>query len=386
MIKNENIICFSNDWDADPLSKHHIMKRFAQHNRVLWINSIGLRQPKINAQDAQKVVTKLKAFVRKVKRVENDLWVYSPLVIPFHANPIVQRLNRKILTLQIRACQSRLGMRKPIFWTFMPNAVHCRGAFDEKFCLYYITDDFGEFEGYPTRAIRTMEKKLIASSDLVIASAKRLEEKNARYGKPIEVISHGVDLSHFSQILTSNNLEIPKDIASIRKPILGFFGEINHWIDIPLLTEAAEQKPEWSFVIIGRVAAEAGDISSFSQLPNVHFLGQKPFDILPAYCKKFDIGIVIKKINELTLSMNSLKLKEYLAAGLPVITTPLPEALPYSDVVKTAKTTDEFISAVQDILDGNVPNSQELSDRVKDETWDAKCEIISALIEQKLNN
>ena len=385
MIKGRNIVCFSNDWNQDPLSKHHIMSRLSKNNRILWVNSIGLRTPTATIKDASRLIAKLKSFFRGAEKINDNFHVISPLVIPFHGVPLVKHINRLLLRLQVRGFLRRFTMERPIFWTFLPNTAGMVGFFRERLSLYYITDDFTKFKGHPSAAIERMENELIDKCDCVIASAGGLARKKQRGGKTIHVVRHGVDHAHFAKALSMESTMVPPDIRNIPRPILGFYGEINSWIDLPMIAEAAEKRPAWSFVLIGRIAVEAGDIGFLDKIPNIHLLGQKEYGTLPAYCAAFDAALIPKKINDLTICMNPLKLREYLAAGVPVISAPLPEVKPYADVVKFAVTADELIAAFEEI--SRTPEKEiarALSKRVESEGWDARVEEISAIIEKEL--
>ena len=152
-----------------------------------------------------------------------------------------------------------------------------------------------------------------------------------------------------------------------------------------MLRRAAELRPDWSFVLVGRVAVEVGDISYLAGLKNVHLTGQKKFDQLPAYCAAFDVGLIPMKMNDLTVCVNPLKLKEYLAAGLPVVSARLPEVQTYQDVVEFAGTAGELVAAVEKLLAKDRSSLKyELSRRVAGESWDAKVVEISKLIQTAL--
>jgi glycosyltransferase involved in cell wall biosynthesis len=387
MLQNHNIICFSNDWNQAPLSKHHIMSRLAKHNRILWINSIGMRRPTVSRQDIAKMGFKLKSFFKSLQQVQDNLYVMTPLVIPFHGSKTASKINRLLLSAQVRYYQKKLNLNNPILWSFLPNTVDVVGAFEENLSIYYITDDFTQFTGYPVKAIADMEARLIDKSDVVIASAKRLVEKKSRNGKKIELVSHGVNHQHFAKALTMTSNDWPSDIKKIKHPIIGFYGEINDWLDLKMLVQAANKRPDWSFVLLGRIAVEVGDIGDIVNLPNIYYLGQKDFKELPGYCAAFNVALIPMKLNELTLNVNPLKLREYLAAGVPVVSAPLPEVLPYGDVVKFAKTADEMIAAAEDwIKQDRGKLAPVLSRRVADESWDAKVEEISKIIERALRN
>lgn len=386
MLEGHDIICFSNDWHQDPLSKHHIMSRLAKKNRVLWINSIGMRKPTLTAKDISKGYTKLKSFFsNRLEKINDNLYVMSPLVLPFHGNRAANFINRHILIWQARHYQHKLGIEKPILWTFLPNAVDVFGHMGEKLSLYYITDDFSKFTGHPSKTIARMEKDLLVKADVLIASSRHLADIK-RQGKKIQFVSHGVNCQRFNQALNFEPNDYPADIKEISKPIIGFFGELNDWLNLKMLKQAAVLRPNWSFVLVGRVAVEVGDISYLSNLKNVHLLGQKKHDELPAYCAAFDVGLIPMKLNDLTVCVNPLKLREYLAAGLPVVSARLPEVEPYRDVVEFADDAEELVAAVERQLakDRTVLKHQ-LSQRVAGETWDAKVEEISEIIQKALN-
>src|SRR5450759_2845251 len=112
MISGRDIICFGNDWDGDPLSKKHIMQRLARQNRVLWVNSLGNRDPKPSLHDLKRMTRKLRQFASGFKQVEDRIFVLSPLVVPFHGNPAARRINRSLLTWHVRLITDRLGFTK----------------------------------------------------------------------------------------------------------------------------------------------------------------------------------------------------------------------------------------------------------------------------------
>jgi len=307
------------------------------------------------------------------------------LAIPFHGSKLAGEINRTLILAQVSYYQKKLNLENPILWSFLPNVASLFGCVGEKLSLYYITDDFTQFSGYPGNAIDMMETFLIEKCDVVIASAKRLAERKSRDGKDIIVVRHGVDHKHFAQALSLSPEDWPADIKDIKRPIVGFYGEINHWLDLNMLAEAARKKPGWSFVLLGRIAVEVGDVRFLTQLPNVHYLGQKKFEELPAYCAAFDVALIPMKINELTLNVNPLKLREYLAAGVPVVSSPLPEVLAYGDGVKFATTSEEHVKAVEEILRQDRKRlAPILSQRVANDSWDAKVEEISKIIENRL--
>ncbi|MDI6740461.1 MAG: glycosyltransferase [Candidatus Edwardsbacteria bacterium] len=386
MLQPADIICFSSDWGQDPLSKHHIVKILATRNRVLWVNSIGMRRPSATRQDALRALSKLgRFFARRTQTVAPGITVLNPLVAPIHGNPVIDRFNAWWLSRQVKKAASKLGFQQPMLLSFLPNMVGVCGRLGEILVVYYITDDFTKFTGHPSAAIGRMEGELISRADLVVASAKELAALKSRFGKPVALIPHGVDHAHFAAALMMRPGQFPDDVKNIKHPVIGFYGEINDWIDTDMLASLARLRPDWSLVLLGRIAAEAGNLGHLLKLPNVRWLGQKRYQELPAYCAAFDVALIPMKLNDLTRSVNPLKLREYLAAGVPVVSAPLPEALPYGDVVKFAVTAEEYTLAIEDLLklDRRVL-APRLSQRVAGESWEARVEEISGLIGEAL--
>ncbi|HBE74139.1 MAG TPA: glycosyltransferase family 1 protein [candidate division Zixibacteria bacterium] len=385
MLQGHDIVCFSNDWRQARVDRHHIMEILARHNRILWINSIGLRRPMASRSDLGKAFRKLAWFLRGMERVRENIWVVSPLALPFHGHRTADRINRALLVLQLRLHMRRLGFRRPILWTFLPNVAGVVGRLGEKLSLYSLTDDFPEFTGVDREGIARQERELMERCDLTVASAQRLAEKKRLPGKNIPVVPHGVQFSHFARALSMGRKDWPADIRDVPHPIVGFFGEISDWIDTAAMAGIARARPDWSLVLLGRLAPEAGEMDGLLGLPNVHWLGQKDFQTLPAYCAAFDAALIPMKVNELTLSVNPLKLREYLAAGVPVVSAPLPEVKQYSDAIRLASTVEEYVREIGSLLKlDRRALSPRLSARVAGEGWEARVEELSGLIEGRL--
>ena len=379
MIHGQDIICFCNDWDADPLSKKHIMKRLAADNRVLWINSMGNRRPTASARDFQRILKKLRDFARGCKSVEHNIHVFTPLALPFHGNALARWFNRAWMKLQITWACERLDFRDPIVYTFVPWSADIAGHLGEKMVIYHITDEFTEFSGTNKAAILEMEQRLIDKSDAVIVSAERLGEKAWSRGKESFLITHGVDVTHFRNACDPLT-RIPTDIAMLGKPIVGFIGLIEDWVDLRLIRSLALARPAWSFVLIGKLVASDAVLRD---LPNVHLLGRKEYQELPGYCKAFDVAVLPFVINELTLAANPLKLREYLAAGLPVVASAIPEAERLDGLLSIARSDAEFLQKIEESLAGGFSSADRLriSESMDTETWDRKVEDISRIIE-----
>src|SRR6185436_1815636 len=205
----------------------------------------------------------------------------------------------------------------------------------------------------------------------------RLRDERLPLNPRTHFVTHGVDVEHFGRALDPAT-PIPEELRHLPRPIVGFFGLMAEWVDVGLIRAMADRHPDWSIVLLGRVAT---DVSSLAGRPNVRFLGRKPYAALPAYCRGFDAGIVPFRMSDLTVRANPLKLREYLAAGLPVASTPLPEVLRYDALVETGATDHEFIAAVERALARRSPAAvRQRVDAMRAESWEARVEEIAELL------
>ncbi|MBN1348688.1 hypothetical protein JXJ21_04700, partial [candidate division KSB1 bacterium] len=139
MIEGQDILYFSaDDWDCGiTTSQTHIATTLAEKNRILYINSIGLRKPTVSATDVGRAYKKLKKFFQGIQKVRENIWVFTPIVIPFHQSKIFQKINKLLMVLYINLYRRKLKMKQPIFWTFLPNLVDLIGKFNESKVIYY---------------------------------------------------------------------------------------------------------------------------------------------------------------------------------------------------------------------------------------------------------
>src|SRR5712692_8673589 len=218
MIEGKDIICFSNDWDSDPLSKKHIMLRLAKRNRVLWINSIGNRRPTASVGDLKRVIKKLMDFSRGHKKIDDGIHVYSPIAVPFFSSAAARWINRKALQWGVRRVCRRLGFRSPITWTFVPASADVAGSLGEHALVYHCVDEFSEFTGTDKAAILEMERRLLEKSDCVIVSSDRLYATKHVHNPNTFLVTHGVDVAHFRKACDAA-LAIPAEMAALKRPV-----------------------------------------------------------------------------------------------------------------------------------------------------------------------
>ena len=215
--------------------------------------------------------------------------------------------------------------------------------------------------------------------DILVATAEKLMQVD-KEPEAVKFLPHGVDYDHFSAPLLK---ETP--VAYLNEfigPRIGFFGLLNSWLDFNFINDIAVQNPEWSIIIIGPSQLSESDLPS---APNLHYLGPIPYDKLPEYASQFDVGLIPFKINNLTLAVNPLKLMEYFAIGLPVVSTPLPEVMKYKDLVYITSNAKDARVAIKNALNQNNILLREQRQKIAAErSWKAKSEELKSWIETGL--
>jgi hypothetical protein len=372
-LAGRDIVCFSNDWDGDPLSKTHLMRILARDNRVLWVNSLGNRIPRATVGDGLRIARKLRAAARGVVEAERNIHVLSPLYLPAYGSEAVRRANRAVVRLQVLAAMRRLGMRRPISWSFLPSAAAVAGTLDEALVLYHVVDEFAAFSDASAH-VAELERRLLARADLVVASSAPLLEAKRRVNPRTVLVRHGVDFAHFARACEPG--PVPPDLARLPRPVIGFFGLLADWIDLALVRRVADAFPHASVALLGKVVASTAPLDGAR---NVHLLGRKDYAELPAYCRGFHLALTPFKRNAMTIYANPLKAREYVAAGLPAVCTDLPELreVPGCTVVRDGQA---FVDAVGRALASPGGPDPTRSALVRGESWEEKAAELRALV------
>lgn len=369
LLRGRLIVCIASEYEGDPTGKHHIMRELARDNSVLWVDYHGSRRPRLRLHDAFRVARVLGRVLRGARTTAPTMAHFTPLVLPGVRGGWARRFNRAIVSAQVRWRLRRMSLPlgQPVqVWSFAPDAGFLRGAFNEEAFVYYCVDEFRFFEGYDADEIMRREAELLQEADVVFASAAELVAAKSPIRPDIRLIRHGVQFDHFARAWRDSR-STPPDIADLALPRFGFFGLISHWVDVELIAETARLRPDYGFVLIGECQT---DVAPLRHRPNVRLLGRKPYADLPAYCRSFSAGLLPFRVNDLTRSVNPIKLREYLAAGLNVISTPLPEVEHYRPHVRVVSTAHDFAAACDALA--NPPTSADrrrTAQCVADESW-----------------
>lgn len=379
MINNRDFLVLSDDWNGVPSSPKHLFRQIARHNRVFWFNVIN-RAPQLTYGDLGRVATTLRRWCGLARRIQpeangNEIRVggtgccYSvtPFLIPWFKS-VIRQINRASLLRHFRQICRQYQIREPIVVTQWPSTADFVEAVPAALKVYYCVDDWLHYPGFNARDMAVMERKLIGCVDAFVATSRDLEKKGttcpaSRY------LPHGVDFDHFQQAAQAR--EPVRDLQDLPRPIVGFFGCLDQWVDVNLIATLGRQFPDASFVLLGRQNVPLDGLSDCS---NVRYLGMVPYADLPRYAAYFDIGLIPFVRNTLTEAVNPLKVMEYYALGLPVLATRLPELEAIGGPIRLASTAAEFCANLREIIDGRGPDGRTGIEIARQSTWQRRAD------------
>lgn len=388
MLKNENIICISSiDWDFLWQQHQAIMSRLAnQGNRILFIENTGVRSPLL--KDIPRIRKRLSNWLKSTKGFKKalpNLYLYSPIIIPFPYSWIARRINRFLLLRALKRWMKVAEFNNPIIWTFLPTplVLDMVENIPHKLFLYYCTDNFSATSKMARKIVKS-ENKTLSRADLVFVMSKNLLKRCRSYNQNTTSISMGVDITVFEKTLSKESR--PKEIRGIDKTIIGYIGGIRDCIDQQLVAFLAQRLPDFVFVFVGPIQE---DVTGLRKFGNILFIGEKKHQELPDYLRFFDLCIIPYKKNEYTDNVSSAKLNEYLAMGKPVVSSNLKEVSTFSkengDILYIADSYEYFLNLISVAIKDN---NQELIDKrmavAKQNSWDKKIDQMSGLIAQAI--
>ncbi len=368
--KRLEMIVFGEDWGAHPSSTQHIIKRLMPNHDIVWMNSLGLRRPKINVRDFKRVCKKLKNMLHKKKlnnaedTQKNRPHIIHPRAVSWPGNPLASFLNRHLLGKQVENIIKENNFEMPIFWASMPSAIDAIDNYPNHKVVYYCSDDFRALAGVDHEPVEKMEERLAERADLIIVVSKALQNRFPAHKTVL--VEHGVDYELFAE-------DAPRAPDLPDHPwIAGFYGSIHNWLDLGIIVQAAQNCPEWKFVFIGDVHI---NIAPLKTLKNVKFLGSRAHDKLPRYAQHWQASLLPFKDCEQIRACNPLKLKEYLCAGQPVVSTDFPALAPYRKNVHIMRNAEDLIAILNDIkATASAPRRPNVA--MQTQTWDCKAKSV----------
>ncbi len=359
-----NMICLSHlRWDFVYQRPQHLLSRFAREARVFFFE-----EPVFSDEPTS----------LDISRREDNLYVVVPKIS--HADresKNVTEIQREMLDGFIDA----YSVKDFVLWFYTPMALDFAAHLSPSATVFDCMDELSAFKFAPPELVEN-ERRVMEKADVVFTGGQSLyEAKSDRHGN-IHAFPSSIDADHFRQARTIS--EEPTDQGSIPQPRFGFCGVIDERMDIEMLREMADLRPEWQFVMIGPVVKIAEE--DLPRNANIHYLGSKNYNDLPAYIAGWDVAIMPFAMNESTKFISPTKTPEYLAAGKPVVSTPIRDVVrPYGDqgLVHIASTAEEFIAACEIALKDVVSDRLQKTDEfLSYNSWDITFTKMKSLIDE----
>jgi glycosyltransferase involved in cell wall biosynthesis len=371
-LQNLSVIYFGNDWFAENrTSSHHIARQLARRMPLLYVDTPGMRSPTANSRDLRKILRIARKFLAKPQSVAPQLWHLTVPQIPFRGWPFVESLNRALGRWLVRRAARFLRFGRRLSWFAVPHPAAMAGTVGDELVVYYVVDDYAALAQMDASRIQRLDDELTTRADVVFVCSETLLKRKRESNRNVEYSPHGVDFELFSQAQDPAT-EIAEPARGLLQPVIGYFGSIAGQIDLELIAYLAGQRKNWTFLLIGMASV---DVSAVAALPNVHLAGPQPYESLPRWAKAFDVTIVPYRRNRFVLNSNPLKIREYLAAGKPVVSVRAPEIERFGDVILLADSDEDFLHKIEQALESETAEMRQTRmDAVRNSSWQACAE------------
>ncbi len=385
--KRMTFVMFSTaDWAAPYwTNKQHIADRLAKRgHQVLYIESPGIRSPRANTRDLLRIWNRLKRAFIPPKKVDQTLWVYAPLTIPFgHKSRLVRAFNRWLLGSAIHKWLKRnRDGDDVIVWTYHPYIDGIMDGLPVRSTIYHCVDDLAAIPGVDADSFRKAEVTLLERADRVFTTSPYLQSHCAAVAGERSVYERNVaDIEHFSQARHAGT--IPAELAEISGPKLCYTGVLSDYkLDFSLIEQCAVARPGWNWIFIGDEpeGQKSPAVSRLREMPNVYFFGYRSYDTLPSYLRGTDIAVLPNLTTGYMSGVFPMKLYEYMAAGKPIISTGIDALDDIKDQIAVAHDPTEWIYSVEKLLTAP-PEAIGLHDpRLLNFSWEARLDRMLAWI------
>jgi glycosyltransferase involved in cell wall biosynthesis len=368
------LLVLSDDWGRHPTSCQHLVRQLLPRHRVLWVNLIGMRRPGLDVLTLRRGWDKLRQWAGRAQPREAlppRLEVASPVLWPSFRRRSERWLNRRLLLRQLLPLLKRLPAA-PVAITTQATMVALVGRLPVQHWVYYCVDDFAQWPGLDQATLRSMEAQLIARADRLIAAGHALRERLGASGRPVGLVSHGVDLA-----LWRKQVEPLSDLVGLERPLVVFWGLVDRRLDAGFLQRLGAELARGTILLVGPHVDAA---SALARVPRLLRRPAVPYEQLPALASAADVLVMPYADLPVTRAMEPLKLKEYLAAGKPVVARDLPAVRKWRDCLDVAATAAEFSARVLARLAEGLPPAQaQARARLARESWAAKAALFEQL-------
>lgn len=360
--ESKTLVCFSHlRWDFVYQRPQHLISRFAKIMQVIYV---------------EEPVHDTNSIYFTVLRKEEKLWQVVPHIPAEMDSSEAEWRQGAFLSTLLRS----LNITRYICWYYTPMALSISTHLEPELVVYDCMDELTGFKFAPT-ALREFEAALFSIADVVFTGGYSLFEAKKNRHHNIHPFPSSIDHEHFRKARFSK--DEPPDQIDIKHPRFGFYGVIDERMDLDYLKAIAIERPDWQFILIGPLAKiEEKDTP---RLANIHYLGKKEYKELPQYLAGWDVAIMPFALNESTRYISPTKTPEYLAAGVPVISTPILDVVKeYSNVVHIAATAGDFIQVVENGICRDQNWLETVDDTLKDNSWDITWQRMVNIMEETL--
>lgn len=372
-LAGDDIICLSSTrWGGLKQRPRQLMERMSEKNRVIFVEYPVPAHQEIIRQRLEQPVK----WEKHLESIDDNFLVFSPLHLETKTES-GREFNHQAQRSSLRYLVNKLKIDKPVVITYLPRSAAYVDEIEPDLLVYDCVDNFSAFSWSPPDT-KVMEKQLLERVDLITASSRELYGRLKRSHSDTYYLPNGVEFSHFN---TAYDPGQKKDHRPGENPgpVIGFVGAFFEWIDEELLLYLSNKKPDWKFVFVGPVQPGCG--RKLYGKENVLFTGEKRYQDLPPIMRQFDICIIPFRINKLTRYANPVKVWEYLAAGRPVVSTPLPAVSELSPLIYIADNKPEFLEKLELALreDDYLLTLKRLL-LARDNDWDRRAENMLRLL------
>ncbi len=334
MLSIADVVCLSHlRWGFVYQRPNHLMARWARHARVFFVE-----EPVFDEQHPR----------ASIEDVAPNLWRVVPYLTAASRSAPTAQIDTDLRRL-LDGVLSSSRVRSPLLWFYTPMALAFAGHIDAAVTVYDCMDELSAFQDAPPQ-LAERERQLFARADVVFTGGHSLYEAKRHAHPFVHAFPSSVDAEHFASARLCRTSGEPSAQRDVPRPRLGFFGVVDERLDRDLLARIADTRPDWHVVVVGPVVKI--DAATLPRRPNLHYLGPSSYADLPAYIAGWDVAIMPFAQNGATRFISPTKTLEYLAAGKPVVSTPVRDVVrPYGElgVVRIAA-GDAFVSAIEGVL------------------------------------